>query len=272
MRLKEIRFIGATIMLLLTMPACRLGGSALPSETPPPGEKIDQTTPKAATVTEAPTNPPTETASACDNPYMPVVAGATWKYRLTGPTSDIFTHTVLSVEDDGFTEQDVFGVGVTRQGKWACQDGDLTALNPPSGSSGTVQAEGVQVNLETKEVTGITLPATINPGDTWSQTLTLEGTEKINGQEYPARNELTSDCTAIGVESVTMEAGTFDAMKVECQTVMNLTITIGGNDMNTPLNLAGTNWYVEDVGLVKNVTTGMGLDSTTELVSYNIPQ
>jgi hypothetical protein len=270
--MKEIRGIGATIILLLTMLACSLGGSALPSETPPPGEKIDQTTPEAATVTEAPTDPPTETAGACDNAYMPVVVGATWDYKLTGPTSDTFTHTVLSVEDDGFTEQDVFAVGVTRQGTWACEDGNLIALDPPSGSSGTVQAEGVQVNLETKDVSGITLPATINAGDTWSQTLTLEGAETINGQEYPALNELTSDCTAIGVESVTVEAGTFDAMKVECQTAMNLTITIGGSDMNTPLNLAGTNWYAENVGLIKNVTTGMGLDSTTELVSYTIPQ
>jgi hypothetical protein len=203
---------------------------------------------------------------------MPVVVGATWGYTLTGPTSDTFTHTILSMEDNGFTEQDVFGVGVTRQGKWTCENGNLTALNPASGSSGTVQAEGVEVNLETKEMSGVTVPATINAGDTWSQTLTLEGTETINGQEFPARNELTSDCTAIGIESVTVQAGTFDAMKVECKTTMNITITMAGNDIATPINLTGTSWYVEDVGLVKTLTIGTGLDSTTELVSYNIPQ
>jgi hypothetical protein len=166
----------------------------------------------------------------------------------------------------------VFGVGVTRQGKWTCENGNLIALNPPSGDSGTVQAQNVQVNLETKEHSGITLPAKINAGDTWSQTLLLEGTETINGTELPAKNEFSNDCTAKGVESVTVEAGTFDAMRVECKTVMHLTITMGGSDTAATFNLTATNWYAKEIGMVKNVTTGMGLDSTTELVSYNIPK
>ena len=272
MSMRPIRWSSAAIFLLFAMSSCNLGSSSVPSETPAPGEKVDETTPEAATATPALTEAPTESASACDNPYMPIVVGATWDYKLTGPASDTFTHSILSVEGNGFTEQDVFGVGVTRQGKWTCENGDLTALNPPSGNAGTVQAEGVQVNLETKEISGLTLPATINAGDTWSQTMTLEGTETVNGQEFPARNELTSDCKALGIESVTVAAGTFDAMKVECQTTMNLTITMAGNDMTTPLQLTGTNWYAEGVGLVKTVTTGSGLDSTTELISYNIPQ
>lgn len=272
MSVGQIKLMSATIVLLLAMLACNAGSSSQPSETPAPGDKPDQTTPEAATATAEPTIAPTESASACNNPYMPVVAGATWDYILTGPTPDTFTHSILSVDDTGFTEQDVFAIGVTRQGKWTCDNGNLTALNPPSGNSNTIQAEGVQVNLETKEITGITIPASINAGDTWSQTLTLEGTQSINGQEFPARNELTSNCTAIGVESVTVQAGTFDAMKVECQTTMNLTLTMGGNDISTPLNLTGTNWYAEGVGLVKTLTAGSGLDSTTELVTYNIPQ
>lgn len=272
MSVRHIRIISAVICLLFAMLACNFGSNASPSETPAPGDKPDQTTPEAATATAAPTSAPTESASACDNPYMPVIVGATWDYKLTGPVPDTFTHTVLSMEEDGFTEQDVFGVGVTRQGKWKCEDGNLTALNPPSGSSGTVEAQAVQVNLETKDVSGVTLPGTITAGDTWSQSITLEGTETINGQEFPARNQLTSNCTAMGVESVTVEAGTFDAMKVECQTTMDITITMGGSDIATPINLTGTNWYAQDVGLVKTVTAGSGLDSTTELVSYNIPQ
>jgi hypothetical protein len=224
--------------------------------------------------TEAPTTAPTEaaTAGACANPYLPVIVGATWNYKLTGPTSDTYEHTILSVESDGFTEQDVFGVGVTRKGKWTCDNGNLIALNPPSGDSGTVQAQNVQVNLETKEHSGVTLPATINANDTWSQTLTLEGTETINGTELPARNEFSNNCTAHGIESVTVEAGTFDAMRVECKTVMNLSITMGGQDTAATFNLTGTSWYTEGIGMVKNVTTGMGLDNTTELISYDIPK
>ena len=120
-------------------------------------------------------------------------------------------------------------------------------------------------------VSGVTLPATINAGDSWSQSLTLEGTQTVQGVAYPASNQMTSDCQSIGVESVTVEAGTFDAMRVECQVTMEVSMTIGETPMGTTFNLTNTNWYADGVGLVKTVTAGSGLDSTTELVSYNIP-
>jgi hypothetical protein len=46
---------------------------------------------------------------------------------------------------------------------------------------------------------------------------------------------------------------------------------MGDAPVQTTLNVTGTNWYVTGIGLVKTLTTGMGFDSTTELVSYNIP-
>jgi hypothetical protein len=176
------------------------------------------------------------------------------------------------VESDTFTEQDVFGVGVTRQGQWKCENGSLIALNPPSGSSGTVASDKVQVNFETKDVSGVTLPAKISAGDTWSQSLTLEGTETLNGTEFPASNKVTSDCKAIGVESVTVQAGTFDAMRVECQNKMEVSLKMGETPIATTITLTGVNWYVENIGMVKSTTTGSGLDSTIELLSYTIPQ
>lgn len=268
-----IRPIVASVVIVLSMLACNFGNIAAPDVSPRPGGNATETVATAPSeATAAPTGATELAAGACDNPYLPPVVGATWSYKISGPTSDTYTHTVLSVDSDSFTEQDVFGVGVTRQGKWTCENGDLIALNPPSGDSGTVQAQNVQVNLETKEQSGITLPAKINAGDTWSQTLLLEGTETINGTELPARNEFSNDCTAKGVESVTVEAGTFNAMRVECKTVMHLTITMGGKDTAATFNLTGTNWYAENIGMVKNTTTGMGFDSTTELVSYDIPK
>ena len=203
---------------------------------------------------------------------MPIVAGAAWNYKLTGPISDTFTHSILSMESDSFVEQDVFNTGVTRQGTWNCDNGNLIALNPPSGASANVSAgNNVSVDFETKDLRGVTLPATIQAGDTWSQSLTLEGTQTINGTAFPASNQVTNDCKATGVESVTVEAGTFDAMRVECQTAMNISITMGDAPVQSTINVTGTSWYVQGVGLVKTATTGMGLDSTTELVSYNIP-
>ena len=80
-------------------------------------------------------------ASPCANAYMPVVAGASWNYTLSGAVFDTYTHSILSVNGSNFSEQDVFASGVTRQGDWACQNGDLIALNPGGGAS--VSTEGL---------------------------------------------------------------------------------------------------------------------------------
>ena len=272
------RMIFLPVMNILVFSLLACSPAANPGSAPTQPPAATENVPPLATETQLVSEAPTETAvpapqvHACDNPYMPVVPGATWNYRLTGPLADTFTHSIVSVESSSFVEQDVFAAGVTRQGTWNCENGNLIALDPPSGASANVNTENnVSVDFETKDLSGVTIPAAINAGDSWSQSLTLEGTQTINGTSFPAGNQLTSDCKAIGIESVTVEAGTFDAMRVECQTTMNISIAMGDVPIQSTLDLTGTNWYAEGVGLIKTLTTGMGFDSTTELVAYNIP-
>lgn len=253
--------------LVLAMLACNLG-SAAPSESPSddPNSKITESTPVPVTEAAVPAS-----AGACDNPYMPVILGGTWSYNIDGPVPDTYVHTILSVEADGFTEQDIFESGVTRQGKWKCENGNLIALNPSGGGSASVNADGNAVDFQTTALEGVTLPASLNPGDSWSQSLTLEGTQTINGESFPVSNQVTQACTAASVESVIVPAGTFDAMRVDCKIDMNITLDISGSPFTTPIALNNTNWYAVKVGLVKTVSTGSGLDSTVELTSYSIP-
>ena len=266
MKIKTLSIFIAGILLLASMLACNLGTSA------PEG---DGSKPADGSTAEAPSAVPTEAApasvGACDNPFMPVVVGATWTYNLNGPVPDTYVHSILSIEASGFTEQDIFGTGVTRQGIWNCENGNLIALNPSGGSSSSVTAEGTSVDFKTTALEGITLPASLNPGDSWSQSLTLEGTQTINGETFPASNQLTQNCTAAGNESVTVPAGTFDAMRVDCQVTMNITLDMAGSPLATTISLNNTNWYAIKVGLVKTVSTGSGLDSVIELTSYSIP-
>ncbi|HET9911432.1 MAG TPA: hypothetical protein VFQ13_06040 [Anaerolineales bacterium] len=267
------------VIAIVILSACVSSSNPNPPAAQPPAVATNASTPTTEVqpevqVNEAPANTsgPSESPHACDNPYLPIVLGATWNYKLTGPLPDTFTHTILSMESNSFVEQDVFNAGVTRQGTWNCENGNLIALDPPGGASANVSTENnVAVDFETKDLSGVTLPAAINVGDTWSQSLTLEGTQTINGTAYPASNQLTSNCKAIGLESVTVEAGTFDALRVECQTTMKLSLKLGDTPTENTINLTGTNWYVRDVGLVKTLTIGFGVDSTVELLSYNIP-
>jgi hypothetical protein len=254
----------ASVALAASILACNLGNTSSPSVT-------DVPTGAPPLISESPTTESIAGTGACSNPYQPIVAGATWNYNLTADIPDTYTHSILTVTETGFVEQDIFGTGVTRQAEWNCEAGNLIALNPSSGGSAGVQAEGVEVDFQTTQLTGVTLPAVINPGDTWSQSLTLEGTETINGQEFPAKNELTSNCVATGIESVTVPAGTFDAMRVDCTTDMNITMNMGGGDIQATINLSSMAWYAPNVGMVKTITTGNDLDSTIELLSYSIP-
>jgi hypothetical protein len=267
-------FLMTICMIVFSLVACSPAAPVTSpiAQSPEVTAEVPAPTTEVPTATEAPTRVPEPAVHACTNPYMPIVVGATWNYKLTGPLPDTFTHSILSVDESSFVEQDVFAAGVTRQGTWNCENGNLIALDPPSGASANVSTENnVSVDFETKDLSGVTIPAAINPADTWSQSLTLEGTQTINGTSFPASNQLTSDCKAVGIESVTVEAGTFDAMRVECQTTMNLSLAMGDVPIQNTLNLTGTNWYAEGVGLVKTLTTELGFDSTTELVSYTIP-
>jgi hypothetical protein len=263
MKANKVSFLTAVGILVLSILACTLGKGPAPSATliPEGGQPA----------TEVSAGNASDSSNACDNPYMPIATGVTWNYKLTGPVSDTFTRSIISVEANSFADKEVFGTGVTRQSTWNCDNGSLIALNPADGGSSTINTEDYSVDFQTTALSGVTLPASVNAGDTWNQTMTLEGTQTINETQIPTKNQFSNTCTAIGIESVTTEAGTFNAMRVECVTVMDITVTMNDNPIQQNLTLNGMNWYAENIGLVKTTTTGAGFDSTVELVSYTIP-
>jgi len=264
MNTNKISYWIAGGVLALSMLACNLGNSPAPAVPLPPQD--------STSATEAPAdNSSTSSSGVCDNPYMPIVTGVSWSYKLTGPVPDTFTRSITAVEAGGFADLEVFGSGITRQSKWTCDNGNLIAVNPADGGSSTLNTEDYSVDFQTTASSGVTLPSTVNAGDAWEQTLTLEGTQTINETVIPTKNQFSNTCKAIGIESVTVEAGTFDAMKVECMTVMDITITMNENPIQQNLTLNNVHWYAENIGLVKTTTTGGGLDSMIELTTYSIP-
>ena len=119
-------------------------------------------------------------SSACQNP-LSVVVGASWTYKFTGAAPGDFTRSITAVNTDGFLDQDVFTSGITRTGEWKCNSGALIALNPNGGSTAAVQSSTVDSTFKTTAMDGVTLPASINVGDSWTQNFTIEGTETIKG-------------------------------------------------------------------------------------------
>lgn len=213
----------------------------------------------------------------CTNQYYPVTAGATWQYAGSNSTTGDFSfeRSITAVYQEGFVDQDVFDGGTTRTGTWTCAAGALSAL-----SQGGVATVSVPTNpsmatliVDSTESDGVTLPATLTPGESWNQAVKIAGTMKISEQiSAKARNDTEYICTAVGLESVSVPAGTFNGMKVICDYVMNIEVEMEATGpVSTKLTSTSNMWYVAGVGLVKIEDQGdIGL-TTIELQSYTVP-
>lgn len=208
-------------------------------------------------------------SGACTNPWEPVKVGATWNYNVTGITTATDVRTIETVAADGFTDQNVFSNGISLPGQWKCSNGALTAMDPfstvPAGSSSAPA-------LKTDSVDGTGLPAGTKPGDSFLLTYHMSGSVKENGTTAPLTEVVSETCNADNMLSVTVAAGTFDALHLTCNLSLTITATINGT-AGQPIvsNSTVQRWFAKGVGLVKSSDTSSAGVRTTELTAYTIP-
>jgi len=236
-----------------------------------------------ATETATATGVVTETASApvtgqglCANTYYPVREGATWSYQSAGgPAGEYsFTDTITSVREDGFTLSTQIG-DLTRMQEWTCSAEGLAALQLGGAPAAMLNAQNIQLNLAITNASGVTFPSAMNAGDQWQQDLDVEGNVSVANEEGAATGNAQMIFNAIGNESVTVPAGTFEALKIQIDTTMNVNVTYSGLSLPVAFTGSHTYWFMQGVGWVKATGTGSVMGSsfseTMELQSYNIP-
>ena len=219
---------------------------------------------------------PVAEAGLCTNTYYPVRQGATWSYKSTGgPAGEYsFTDTISSVRADGFTLSTQIG-DLTRTQEWTCSAEGLTALQLGGAPAAMLNSQEIEISLDVTNTSGVAFPSQINPGDQWQQTLELQGTVTFMNEEAEASGDAQMNFSAVGNESVTVPAGTFETLKVEVHVTLNVDATYEG--ITLPVAFSGdyTYWFAPGVGWVKASGRGNVLGSsfseTTELQSYNIP-
>lgn len=273
MKRKSVKLFGLLIAVLVIMACSALGGGSgeenVPVEEPASSEE-------RSGASDPTDEPPVAVSSLCDNEYYPVVNGATWSYSGTSSATEDFayTNTISSVRDDGFTVTVEFD-DVTLVQEWACIADGILALDTGGGAAGTVTTSDINLEMETQNVSGITYPNEILPGNTWAHTLDYTGKMDVAGEFVDVSGDTTYSYTAIGIENVTVPAGTFDAMKIEVITTININMTIQGSEVPVTVTSTSTSWFAEDVGWVKSDSTsdvlGAPSSETIELVSYSIP-
>lgn len=237
------------------------------------------------TETQAATEPPAAsegaatsvaTAGLCTNAYYPVRQDATWTYRSTGgPAGEYsFTDTITAVREDGFTLSTQIG-DLTRSQEWTCSAEGLAALQLGGAPAAMLNAQNIQMNLNVTNGHGVTFPSQINIGDQWQQNLDFSGNVTMMNEEAEATGDAQMNFNAVGMESVTVPAGTFDALRVQADVTLNINATYEG--ITLPVSFSGdyVYWFAEGVGWVKSTGTGNALGAsfseTTELQSYNVP-
>ena len=258
--------VGLTLLLTLALQAC---GPATPES---PQLPTIEPSPSVAQLSE----PQTVESGLCANPLYPVKQGASWTYQSTGGLSGdfSFTDTVTEVREDGFTlTSQVDSTNVTQE--WTCTPEGLASLSFGNGAAGGLSTSGVHMDLSTSNLQGVILPPSVNAGDEWTYSLDYDGTMEY--QETIAETQGTARFAfnAVGEESVTVPAGTFNAMKIHVDLVLEMQATFSGFTAPLVFTIPTDIWYAPDVGWVKASSSGdlfgMAFNESIELRSYNIP-
>lgn len=264
----QLKFRPAIILflslLLLSLSAC---GSDNTSETDVVLPIIQDTNPGASpTVSEI-----------CNNSLFPSRQGAAWVYASTGGPGGafIYTNSITQSRADGFTLTTQFS-DQTRTQEWTCQTDGLKAMQLGGGSAAGTSIQGMTSDLTTSNVNGLSLPQNVTDGMQWQYSLQLQGAIVMpDNPQAPASGVYSVTMQEMGKETVTVPAGTFEAVKIQSNSTVDITSSFEGNTV--PIKFSGTTitWYAPGVGYVKVVENGdyggQFFSSTTELQSYSIP-
>lgn len=251
------------LLLLIMLTACSARDR---DESPNPTERVEVPTPDG----------PTTGTGLCANSYYPIREGATWTYKSTGATSGDyeFTETITEVHKDGFTVTSQIG-DEPRLQEWGCTQEGLVTLQLSDSTGAALSTQSIGLDLEMKNVSGITFPKQITDGMQWVHNLEFTGEVDVSNTAATAGGKVHTDFVARGVESVTVPAGTFEAMKVDTVTTIDTSMAVQGLEVPAAFTSTSTLWFVENVGWVKTVNQGeLGGQSFTEVIelqSFNIP-
>ena len=200
---------------------------------------------------------------------MPSDEGSTWTYAGNNSSTGTYsrTDTIISSEDDSF----IIATQLTKMDytqEFSCRAVGLVNMEPnQSDIAAMFHGPSGGVTVHRVSNSGVTLPVDIQAGDSWEQVFAWDAT----GPDASAYGTFSYAFTAAGIETVSVPAGTFDALRIDAVIQME----IGASPKLTG-TYTTTVWLAEDIGLVRSEGSsqipGVKFTDSLKLASFDVPQ
>jgi len=153
---------------------------------------------------------------------------------------------------------------------WTCTpDGLIEDQSNGGVFSAVLTGPDATVNVQNLSNTGFTIAADPQPGDSWTQVSEISA---VSSEGFGFDGTLTIDFTAVGLETVSVPAGSFNALRVDVHA--EATYQALGSSLVSTLTWDGSDWFAAGVGRVKSVGAMSEPSAFTyelNLDSYSIP-
>jgi hypothetical protein len=211
---------------------------------------------------------PASAETACDHPYMPLRTGSSWTYSTPEGT---VTWSVTSAGGSAESAEATMEIAMSELSvatHWSCSAAGIVSYDFASLS---VASMGEVASMELVESSGAFLPPAelMVPGYSWPFNYTLTMHVAAEGIELDMTTTSSGTSTVVGMETVSVPAGTFEALRVDGTDNITSSGFMGMEPINISVN--STYWFAEGVGIVRYSVSTEGSDSGGQLTSYTVP-
>jgi len=252
-------------LLLIAMLLMSCGSPDAPAEVAVPEEELLEDAPD---VVEEPAGDleaglvRSEASGFCNNSFFPIRTDTVWHYQISGEGEELtdYTITFKDITDDSFTALQTFNDDLSIEARWDCNEDGLISAQFVN----LIFSEAPELDFETLSIDGVFLPPAEEwvVGTVWENAFEVGFTVSVEGLEISSTFDINIQNEITAIEPMTVPAGFYEeAVRVESTS----TVVMAGFG-ETSVVVDFTSWYVEGVGLIRNVTSGDGEDVVMELI------
>jgi len=207
-------------------------------------------------------------ANACDHPYLPLRSGASWSYD---SSEGGMTWNVTSAGGSAASASATMAFSMpeaTFTINWTCSSAGITSYDFGNISS---SAFGEIVTLDVVNSSGSWLPPaeSLVPGYSWSNDYTMVVSSSFGGESVELTTTTSESWSVGGMETVSVPAGTFDALRIDGTSTMEMSGFMG---ISVPATTTRqTFWFAEGVGIVRYTSSSEGYSGHGDLTGYSMP-